>query len=145
MLGSSSAIADIVPVDICVNMMIAIAWHVGVKKSVTIVEHRKENFRRFAFFQAEIHSRLSLFDGTFRHVDLGQSGRIRSRQPLESGIGKRHFLSAFAIHREQVKSLDRSVSSRSHFLRSRRVDFVTIRSAFSKKFSQRISSIVTCV
>lgn len=34
MLGSSTAIADIVPVDICVNMMIAVAWHTGIKKSV---------------------------------------------------------------------------------------------------------------
>ncbi|CAF4317216.1 unnamed protein product, partial [Rotaria magnacalcarata] len=26
MLGSNNAIADIVPVDVCVNMMICIAW-----------------------------------------------------------------------------------------------------------------------
>jgi hypothetical protein len=32
MLGSTSAIADIVPVDVCVNMMIAIAWHTAVKQ-----------------------------------------------------------------------------------------------------------------
>ena len=32
MIGSSSAIADIVPVDICANMMIAIAWHTAVKQ-----------------------------------------------------------------------------------------------------------------
>jgi fatty acyl-CoA reductase len=31
MIGSNSAIADIVPVDICVNMMIAIAWHTAIK------------------------------------------------------------------------------------------------------------------
>jgi len=31
MLGSNSAIADIVPVDVCVNMMIAIAWHTAMK------------------------------------------------------------------------------------------------------------------
>lgn len=32
MMGSSTAIADIVPVDVCVNMMIAIAWHTAIKK-----------------------------------------------------------------------------------------------------------------
>jgi hypothetical protein len=32
MIGSKSAIADIVPVDICVNMMIAIAWHTAIKQ-----------------------------------------------------------------------------------------------------------------
>lgn len=32
MIGSNSAIADIVPVDICANMMIAIAWHTAVKQ-----------------------------------------------------------------------------------------------------------------
>ncbi len=32
MLGSTSAIADIVPVDVCVNMMIAIAWHTAIKQ-----------------------------------------------------------------------------------------------------------------
>jgi hypothetical protein len=32
MLGSNSATADIVPVDICVNMMIAIAWHTAIKQ-----------------------------------------------------------------------------------------------------------------
>ena len=32
MMGSSTAIADIVPVDVCVNMMIAVAWHTGMKK-----------------------------------------------------------------------------------------------------------------
>ena len=32
MLGSNSAIADIIPVDICVNMMIAIAWNTAVKQ-----------------------------------------------------------------------------------------------------------------
>ncbi|CAF1161824.1 unnamed protein product [Adineta ricciae] len=31
MLGSSTAIADIVPVDVCVNMMIAIAWNTAIK------------------------------------------------------------------------------------------------------------------
>ncbi len=32
MLGSSTATADIVPVDVCVNMMIAIAWHTAMKQ-----------------------------------------------------------------------------------------------------------------
>jgi hypothetical protein len=32
MLGSATAIADIVPVDTCVNMMIAVAWHTGMKQ-----------------------------------------------------------------------------------------------------------------
>jgi hypothetical protein len=32
MLGSSAATADIIPVDVCVNMMIAIAWHTAVKQ-----------------------------------------------------------------------------------------------------------------
>ena len=32
MIGSNSAIADIVPVDICANMMIAIAWHTAIKR-----------------------------------------------------------------------------------------------------------------
>lgn len=32
MLGSNNAIADIIPVDVCVNMMIAIAWHTAVKR-----------------------------------------------------------------------------------------------------------------
>jgi fatty acyl-CoA reductase len=32
MIGSNSAIADIVPVDVCVNMMIAIAWHTAIKR-----------------------------------------------------------------------------------------------------------------
>jgi hypothetical protein len=32
MIGSSTAIADIVPVDVCVNMMIAIAWHTAIKQ-----------------------------------------------------------------------------------------------------------------
>jgi len=36
MLGSNSAIADIVPVDICVYMMIAIAWHTAMKHPKTI-------------------------------------------------------------------------------------------------------------
>ncbi|CAF3674437.1 unnamed protein product [Rotaria sp. Silwood1] len=36
MLGSNTAIADIVPVDICVNMMIAIAWHTAIKHPKTI-------------------------------------------------------------------------------------------------------------
>lgn len=36
MMGSSTAIADIVPVDVCVNMMIAIAWHTAVKKPTNI-------------------------------------------------------------------------------------------------------------
>jgi len=32
MIGSSNAIADIVPVDVCVNMMIAVGWHTAIKK-----------------------------------------------------------------------------------------------------------------
>lgn len=32
MLGSSSAIADIVPVDICANMMVAVAWYTAIKR-----------------------------------------------------------------------------------------------------------------
>lgn len=32
MLGSNTAMADIVPVDTCVNMMIAIAWHTALKQ-----------------------------------------------------------------------------------------------------------------
>ncbi|CAF1275718.1 unnamed protein product [Rotaria sordida] len=36
MIGSNQATADIVPVDICVNMMIAIAWHTGIKNPKTI-------------------------------------------------------------------------------------------------------------
>jgi len=32
MLGSSQAMADIVPVDICANMMIAVAWHTALKR-----------------------------------------------------------------------------------------------------------------
>jgi hypothetical protein len=32
MLGSSTATADIIPVDICANMMIAIAWHTAMKQ-----------------------------------------------------------------------------------------------------------------
>ncbi|CAF0826788.1 unnamed protein product [Adineta steineri] len=36
MIGSDQAIADIVPVDICVNMMISIAWHTAVKYPKTI-------------------------------------------------------------------------------------------------------------
>lgn len=42
MLGSCSAIADIVPVDVCVNMMIAIAWHIGVKRYLQIVFRQSE-------------------------------------------------------------------------------------------------------
>ncbi|CAF5101166.1 unnamed protein product, partial [Rotaria magnacalcarata] len=36
MIGSSQAMADIIPVDICVNMMIAVAWHTAIKHSKTI-------------------------------------------------------------------------------------------------------------
>ncbi|CAF3527600.1 unnamed protein product [Adineta steineri] len=32
MFGNSTAVADIVPVDVCVNMMIAIAWHTAMKQ-----------------------------------------------------------------------------------------------------------------
>jgi hypothetical protein len=32
MLGTSSATADIIPVDVCVNMMIAIAWYTAIKQ-----------------------------------------------------------------------------------------------------------------
>lgn len=32
MIGSSNATADIVPVDVCVNMMIAIGWHTAIKQ-----------------------------------------------------------------------------------------------------------------
>ena len=34
MIGSNSAIADIVPVDVCVNMMIAIGWHTAIQPYV---------------------------------------------------------------------------------------------------------------
>ncbi len=37
MMGSSSAIADIVPVDVCVNMMISIAWHTAIKQYVSTI------------------------------------------------------------------------------------------------------------
>jgi len=36
MIGRNSATADIVPVDICVNMMIAIAWHTAIKRPKNI-------------------------------------------------------------------------------------------------------------
>ncbi|CAF1228565.1 unnamed protein product [Adineta ricciae] len=36
MLGSLSSIADIVPVDVCVNMMIAVGWYTAIKNSKTI-------------------------------------------------------------------------------------------------------------
>ncbi|CAF3077294.1 unnamed protein product [Rotaria socialis] len=36
MLGSNNAIADIVPVDVCVNMMICIAWYTAVKQPKNI-------------------------------------------------------------------------------------------------------------
>jgi fatty acyl-CoA reductase len=36
MLGNSTATADIVPVDVCVNMMIAIAWHTAIKQPKNI-------------------------------------------------------------------------------------------------------------
>ena len=32
MIGNNTAIADIVPIDICVNMMIAVAWSTGIKQ-----------------------------------------------------------------------------------------------------------------
>ncbi|CAF3215487.1 unnamed protein product [Rotaria socialis] len=36
MIGSGQAMADIIPVDICVNMMIAVAWHTAIKHPKTI-------------------------------------------------------------------------------------------------------------
>jgi fatty acyl-CoA reductase len=36
MIGSNSAIADIVPVDVCVNMMITIAWYTAMKQPKNI-------------------------------------------------------------------------------------------------------------
>lgn len=45
MIGSNSAIADIVPVDICANMMIAIAWHTATKRLAEENLRMNEPFR----------------------------------------------------------------------------------------------------
>ena len=43
MIGDLNAVADIIPVDLAANMMIAITWKVGVNKYVQVLWHVQLN------------------------------------------------------------------------------------------------------
>lgn len=88
MLGSSNAIADICPVDICVNMMIAIAWHTAIKppKKIPVfhcctghlgtltwgkvVEHGLHHLNTVCMENAIIFPHLQFTDNRFRYYYL---------------------------------------------------------------------------
>lgn len=49
MIGDCDCVADIIPVDLCVNLIIAAAWSTAIRKFVTITNILLKNDNCFGF------------------------------------------------------------------------------------------------
>jgi len=69
MLGNHNAIADLIPVDICVNLMIAVAWFTAKKKSQKIVvfNNTSGQINKFTWGMFEMYARAAFDANPFEN------------------------------------------------------------------------------
>ena len=69
MLGNHNAIADLIPVDVCVNLMIAVAWFTAKKKSQKIVvfNNTSGQINKFTWGMFEMYARAAFDANPFEN------------------------------------------------------------------------------